>query len=131
MRMMSLGVSERQPGTAQRPLPRPHEIEMRGEAHLGRLLEHDAKARARAHRGAGRRRSHGRAVLARGAAAERLRGLASPRQIERGVRLLDPRPLRALDDAARETHVLEPAVLGDAGLLGALPFAHEELLGHG
>jgi hypothetical protein len=50
-------------------------------------------------------------------------------QIDGGVRLLDPRTLRALGDAAREADVLESAVVGDRRAIGAYFLAHQELLG--
>src|SRR5262245_52049441 len=45
------------------------------------------------------------------------------------MRLLDPRSLRTRLDAAREAQVLEPAIVGDAGAIGAQLLAHQELLG--
>src|SRR2546423_8650061 len=45
------------------------------------------------------------------------------------MRLLDPWPLVAVGDAARETDVLEAAVFEHAGLCGALLVADQELAG--
>src|SRR5439155_7517831 len=109
--MMPLGESERQPGAAQSPLPGAHEVEVREEPHAGALLETDPETCAGGHAARGR----GRAVPApgRGTTAERRRRKRGEDlvQVQFRVRLLDPRPLVAVDDAAREADVLEPAVL--------------------
>src|SRR5215468_3576058 len=114
MRVVPLGESEWQPGTAQGPLPGAHEVEMRGEAHHGPLLELDPET------GAGRDAARAGVVVSIVMALERRRRRLPARapaeggrggrgdgrglrEIERTVRLLDPRPLRAVAHAARET----------------------------
>src|SRR5258707_9393891 len=119
MRVMSLGEAERQSGAAQGPLPGAHEVEVRGESHLEPLFEHDAKTRTGLNPGRG-------GDPAARTAAERRCGDRGPRalEIERCVRLLDPRTLRTLREPAREADVLETAVVGDCGLVSAARVAH-------
>src|ERR1051326_3113296 len=131
MRVMSLGESERQPGAAESPLPGAHEVQVREEAHAGALLELEPETCAGGH--AARGRAGTVPAPGRGTTAERRRRKRGEDllEVEIGMRLLDPGPLIAVDDAAREADVLEPAILEDRGLVGAELVAHEELLGDG